>query len=249
MEDLDKSILSKTMDINCDLGEGMGIDAELMPYLTSCNIACGGHAGDRKSMLSSIHLATKYNVKIGAHPSFEDRSNFGRMEMDIESDALKSQLIHQIAELSLLAKLEGAELTHVKPHGALYNLAARDKKYAKVIIEVLKFFKEDFLLFVPFGSLIEEMAQQVGLPYSVEAFADRNYDDDFRLLPRGMEKAVLTDPEEISQRVRKMLVQGEVSSVEGLRKSVSIDTICLHGDNPRALDIAKALHHLKMELN
>ena len=227
----------------------MGRDEELMPFLTSCNIACGGHAGDRTSMVEAIRLAIKYDVKLGAHPSFADKAYFGRKEIEMSAASLKSQLIHQIAELSLLAKLEGAELTHIKPHGALYNLAARKERYARVILEVLDFFKEDYLLFVPFGSVIQQMAKDRGVRHAVEAFADRNYDSDFRLLPRSDKFALLDDPEKISRRVRRMIQVGEVKSVDGTVRSVEIDTICVHGDHPRAVEIARALYHMKMELN
>lgn len=236
------------MDINCDLGEGIGRDADLMPYLGSCNIACGGHAGDRETMLSAIRLANENEVKIGAHPSFEDRPNFGRKEIYVPPERLRSQLIHQIAELAALARLEDTELNHVKPHGALYNMAARSSDLAKLIVNVLGFFKENLTLYVPFDSQLERKAKEAGIPYAVEVFADRNYDDSFNLVSRNQTLSVLTDPIEIRKRVEHMVKEGEIVSVSGKVKQVNFDTICIHGDNPAALDVARELYQLNKEL-
>ena len=236
------------MDINCDLGEGIGRDGDLMPYLSSCNIACGGHAGDRETMLSTMRLAKEHNVKIGAHPSFEDRPNFGRKELYVPREKLRSQMIHQIAELAALARLEDVEIHHVKPHGALYNMAARSSDLARLIVNVLGFFKEELVLYVPFGSQLERKAKEAGIPYAVEAFADRNYDDSFALVPRSDPKAVITDPKEIRERVGRLIKKGEVVSVTGKVRHVDIDTICIHGDNPAAVDIARELSRLNKEL-
>ena len=236
------------MDINCDLGEGIGTDADLMPYLSSCNIACGGHAGDRETMLSTMRLAKEHDVKIGAHPSFEDRPNFGRKEMYVPPERLRSQLIHQIAELGALARLEDMEIHHVKPHGALYNMAARSSDLARLIVNVLGFFNEDLVLYVPFGSHMERKAKEAGIPYAVEAFADRNYDDSFGLVPRIEPEAVIKDPVKIRERVERMIRKGEVVSVSGKVRHVEIDTICIHGDNPSAVEIARELALLNKEL-
>lgn len=236
------------MDINCDLGEGIGHDADLMPYLSSCNIACGGHAGDRETMLSTMRLAKEHDVKIGAHPSFEDRPNFGRKEMYVPRERLRSQMIHQIAELAALARLEDVEIHHVKPHGALYNMAARSSDLARLIVNVLGFFKEDLVLYVPFGSQMERKAKEAGVPHALEAFADRNYDDSFALVSRSDPKAVITDPKEIRERVERMIRKGEVVSATGKVRQVDISTICIHGDNPAAVDIARELSRLNKEL-
>lgn len=236
------------MDINCDLGEGIGHDADLMPYLSSCNIACGGHAGDRETMLSTMRLAKEHDVKIGAHPSFEDRPNFGRKEMYVPRERLRSQMIHQIAELAALARLEDVEIHHVKPHGALYNMAARSSDLARLIVNVLGFFKEDLVLYVPFGSQMERKAKEAGVPHALEAFADRNYDDSFALVSRSDPKAVITDPKEIRERVERMIRKGEVVSATGKVRQVDINTICIHGDNPAAVDIARELSRLNKEL-
>ncbi len=236
------------MDINCDLGEGIGRDADLMPYLGSCNIACGGHAGDRESMITTMRLAKEHDVRIGAHPSFEDRPNFGRKEMYVPPERLRSQLIHQIAELAALARLEDVEIHHVKPHGALYNMAARSSDLAKLIVNVLQFFNEDLVLYGPFGSQMERKAKEAGIPYAVEAFADRSYSDSFGLVPRSEPEAVLTDPQEIRERVMRMIRKGEVVSISGKVRHVDVDTICIHGDNPAAVEIARELAQLNEKL-
>jgi UPF0271 protein len=236
------------MDINCDLGEGFGRDAELMPYLDSCNIACGGHAGDRETMILTMRLAKEHGVKVGAHPSFEDRPNFGRKEIYVPPEKLRSQLIHQIAEISALARLEDVTIEHVKPHGALYNMAAKSSDLAKLVIDVLRFFNEDLILYVPFGSRLERKAKEAGVPCALEAFADRNYNDDFELLSRKEPNAVLVDPNQIRERVERMITKGEVVSVSGKVKHADIDTICIHGDNPAALEIARELHELNETL-
>jgi UPF0271 protein len=199
-------------------------------------------------MISTMRLAKEHDVKIGAHPSFEDRPNFGRKEIYVPQERLRSQLIHQIAELAALARLEDVEIHHVKPHGALYNMAARSSDLAKLIVNVLGFFKEDLVLYVPFGSQLERKSKEAGIPYAVEAFADRNYNDAFGLVPRSEPGAVITDPEEIRKRVERMINKGEVVSVSGKVRHVDIDTICIHGDNPSAVDIARELADLIKDL-
>lgn len=216
-----------------------------MPYLDSCNIACGGHVGDRETMLAAIRLAKEQNVKIGAHPSYEDRKNFGRKELYVPREELRSQLIHQIAELSVLARLEDARLDHIKLHGALYNMAAKSADLARLVIGVVNFFREEIALYVPFGSLLERKAREAGLPHAKEAFADRNYDDQFNLLSRDLPEAVITDPVQACERVERMMRDGEVVSVSGKVRKVEIDTICIHGDNPNAVEIARELCDLK----
>ena len=234
------------MDINCDLGEGIGRDADIMPYLDSCSIACGGHAGDRETMVDTLRLAREHEVRVGAHPSFEDRKNFGRTEMYVPPEQLRSQLIHQIAELSVLAKLEDVELAHVKAHGALYNMSARSADLASLLIDVVDFFNEDLILYVPFGSLLFRKAREAGIPFMVEAFADRNYDDDFRLVPRSEPNAVITDPELVKERVERLLGEQQMISANGNVRKVEVDTLCIHGDNPRAVEIARELRSLNL---
>ena len=155
------------MDINCDLGEGMGNDDAIMVYLGSCNIACGGHAGDQQTMRHTVIMAKEHQVKIGAHPSFEDEVNFGRKEIVVERELLKSQLLQQILHLKEIAGSLGIGLHHVKPHGALYNMAAKSADMAELIIEVMQELDESIFLYVPFNSVIEDLAKQRGLPICV----------------------------------------------------------------------------------
>lgn len=233
------------MDINCDLGEGMANDHLIMPYLDSCNIACGGHVGDRYSMLRTIDLAESQDVKIGAHPSFEDKEGFGRKEVYVPLNQLKSQLIHQIASLNELVKSKGLLLNHVKAHGALYNLSARYSKYATLLIETLLFFKEPWFLYVPFGSVLEKMARKQGIKVKVEVFADRQYTDDLKLLPRSEPEAVITNIDKIKKQVYDMITKGEIRSNLGNQRKVRFDTLCVHGDHPDAVEIVKSIRELK----
>ena len=197
-------IFSK-MDINCDLGEGRGNDAEIMAYINSCNIACGGHAGDKNTMIKTLRLAKKHSVKAGAHPSFEDKKNFGRKDLSVSKCVLKAQLIDQIDALNQLANKENMKLHHVKAHGALYNMAAKSGEIAQIIIEAVQFFDQNLYIYAPFDSELEKKAKIMGVPYMIEVFADRNYDDDFNLLSRKEPMAVIETTEEVKSRVEKMI--------------------------------------------
>ena len=237
------------MDINCDLGEGMTNDAELMAEVDSCNIACGGHAGDKRSMLETLRLAKRFGVKAGAHPSFEDKANFGRVVLRVPFNALKSQLIHQIASLNELAKAEGMKLHHVKAHGALYHETAHSREMANILIEAVNFFKEDLCIFVPYGSVLEEEVKRKGIRHRVEVFADRNYDDRFQLLPRSVQNAVINNPKEIKKRVLRMIKEKSVATSTRDVLNIDFDTICVHGDHPKALEILKELRDIKIGKN
>jgi len=236
------------MDINCDLGEGLKNDYRLMPYLDSCNIACGGHAGDKETMIKTLRLAGKYGVKAGAHPSFEDRKNFGRKEVSVPMEVLKTQLIQQIGLLYELTKAENMSLHHVKAHGALYNMAWNSNEIATVIIEAVQFFKEKLCIYGPFDSALERKAKEAGIPFMIEIFADRNYEDDFRLVSRMKPKAIITDPDEVRKRMEKIISEGALISLHGKKRSINFDTLCVHGDHPHAVKIVKELRDLKREL-
>lgn len=237
------------MDINCDLGEGIGNDHAIMPYLGSCNIACGGHTGNIDSMRNTVRLAKKHGVKIGAHPSFLDRENFGRKEIEVPRELLKSQLIAQISSLKEIATSFGVNLHHVKPHGALYNLAAKSVDMAELIIDVMEDFDDKIFLYVPFNSVIENLANKRGISSCVEAFADRNYNDDFTLVSRTEPYAVIDDPKEIKFRMDAMIDQHVITSINGIQKKADIKTVCLHGDHPNAVQIAKLLYNFKDQIN
>ncbi len=237
------------MDINCDLGEGIGNDEQIMPYIGSCNIACGVHAGNRNLMKKTVQLAIKNDVKIGAHPSFNDRENFGRKEMFIPKDILKSQIINQIASLNEIVKDQGMKLQHVKPHGALYNMAAKNTEVAMAVIESIQFFNEDFILYVPYGSLIAYKAEKFNIPFYNEVFADRNYNDDLTLVSRNHADAVIEDADIIRDRITQLIKDKTIISITGKIKTMIADTVCVHGDNPNVEQIVKDLKEIVTSYN
>ena len=232
------------MDINCDLGEGLGNDERIMPFISSCSVACGVHAGNLNIMKSTVLLAKKHKVKIGAHPSFSDRENFGRKEMFIPKGVLKSQIINQIASLNEIVKAEGSHLHHIKPHGALYNMAAKFNDVAMAVIEAVQFFDENLILYVPYNSLIARRSRELRVPYFIEAFADRTYNDDYTLVPRNEPEAVIENTALIEERVTKMMNDRTIKTLNGRIKTIKLDTICVHGDNPNVVEIVKTLSHL-----
>ena len=232
---------AKFIDINVDVGEGIGNESILMPIISSCNIACGGHAGDSESMRMVVKLATANNVKIGAHPSFPDKANFGRKQMDISCAALYTSIKGQIDNLMTILEQENTRLNHVKPHGALYNLAAVDDKAASVIIEVMKNFILPVKLFVPFNSVIEKKAIKNNIPIKYEAFADRNYNDDGTLVSRNEKNALIHDSEQMFDHVFRMISSQKVKTISGSEIKILADTFCIHGDNPKAVDLIRDL--------
>ncbi|MBT8309947.1 MAG: 5-oxoprolinase subunit PxpA [Flavobacteriaceae bacterium] len=232
---------SYTIDINCDVGEGIGNEESLMPYISSCNIACGGHAGNEKTMQETVKLAIKHKVKIGAHPSYPDRKNFGREEMEISCAALFRSMEDQISRLLKVLKKENGQLHHVKPHGALYNKAARNEKTARTIVEVMKRFHLALKLYVPYGSVIAEIAKQEDIPLIYEAFADRNYNHDLTLVSRKENNALITDPEEMLAHVLRMITNKKVRCLNGVEVKIEASTFCVHGDNPKAVKLISFL--------
>lgn len=230
------------IDINADVGEGMGNESELMPYISSCNIACGGHAGDEDTMHEVVKLAKEYKVKIGAHPSFPDKENFGRVNMDISCAALYTSLKHQITDLLNVLYQENATLHHIKPHGALYNLASKEARVANVIIEVVKSMHRPVQLYVPCKSVIAKLAQENDIAITCEAFADRNYNDDLSLVSRKEANAIITDSKEMVEHVLNMVQNKKVKTVSGKEKHILAQTICVHGDSPNAIKMVKKLN-------
>jgi UPF0271 protein len=226
-------VSTKTIDINADVGEGLNNEAQLMPFLSSCSIACGGHAGDESTMTSVVEFAKKHKVKIGAHPSFPDKVNFGRLKMNISSDDLLVSLKAQIDSLLKVLETENCNLHHIKPHGALYNLANTDKTCAEVIIDLMKHF-EGTKLYAPYGSLIAKMAEEANITVVFEAFADRNYNDDLTLVSRSKPNALIEDAEQMSAHVLNMILNHHVTTINGIEKNIQADTICIHGDQPQA---------------
>lgn len=229
-----------SIDINADVGEGSNNEVQLMPFLSSCNIACGGHAGDEKTMLSVVNLAKQHQVKIGAHPSFPDKENFGRLQMDIPLEDLLASLKSQVNGLLKILNAENESLHHIKPHGALYNLANTDKAYAEVVISLMKYYGKSIKLYAPYGSLVAKMAEQEAVAVVFEAFADRNYNDDWTLVPRTQPNALIEDDIAMSNHVFNMVLNDRVKTVGGIEKHIKAETICIHGDHPQAA------HHLKV---
>ncbi|QCX02317.1 5-oxoprolinase subunit PxpA [Aggregatimonas sangjinii] len=237
------------MDINCDVGEGVGNERELLPLISSCSIACGGHAGNEKSMRETIRLAMRHRVKIGAHPAYPDRQNFGRISMDISRDALSKSIHEQLTTFTSILKEENAILHHIKPHGALYNDLAKDEALCNTFLKSIAMYKSGSVLYVPFGSLIEQMATIEGFGVKREAFADRNYDNQLHLVSRKFSDAVLTEPTKVLNHLKMMVTEKKVRTAEGNLISIQADTYCIHGDTPDALKILTYISQKLPELN
>ena len=240
-----------TIDINCDLGEGIGSDEKLITFLSSCNIACGGHAGDEYSMLKTILLAKKNKVKIGAHPSFPDKESFGRSEIYLPKEQLSNIIYNQIIFLNDLIKKEKSSLHHVKPHGALYTMASTDFNIAEAVIEAIKKLNEPCYLYVPFSSVISALAIKENIPIKYEGFIDRNYNDNLTLVSRKFETATLNknDPLKIFEHLYRMVSEQKVKSINNKLITIQAKTFCIHGDNPNASNILKYLHKKFKEVN
>lgn len=231
----------QTIDLNCDMGEGMPNDALLMPLISSANIACGYHAGNETIMRQTIALALEHNVAIGAHPGFADRENFGRTNMHLSAVEVYDLVTEQLAILQRIATAEGAFLQHVKPHGALYNMSAKDAALANAIATAVYDFDASLLLFGLSGSYSISEAVIKGLKTASEVFADRSYQDDGSLTPRTSSNAMLTTDEEAIQQVLQMTEENTVTSVSGKTVSICAETICLHGDGAHAVSFAKKI--------
>lgn len=229
-------------DINCDLGEGLSNDALLMPYLGSCNIACGGHAGNKQTIQETIRLAKKHQVKIGAHPSYPDPLNFGRLKLEISLESLKNSLISQLFLFRDLAKEENIDIHHIKPHGALYNFSANDHSTASMILDILENEFSGAYLYCPPNSQISQMAKERGIPIKREVFADRNYNDDGSLVSRTEYNAVISDTDKVLKHINIMVEEGKIRTAKGNTILVQADTLCIHGDNPNAVNILKNIH-------
>jgi len=226
-----------TIDFNCDLGEGGGADGELMPWITSANIACGGHAGDVVTMRETVALAEAHGVAVGAHPGFLDRENFGRREQELTAGALRELVTSQIEALRGCGSVR-----HVKPHGALYNQAARDPEMAKIVAEAVYEIDPKLILFGLAGSELVRAGRKRGLRVANEVFADRTYQADGSLTPRSRSDAVITDEAAAVAQVLRMVGDGWVRSTDGSTVPIEADTVCLHGDGPKAVAMARRLN-------
>jgi len=230
-----------SVDINADLGEGSGHDAELFELISSANIATGFHAGDSDTMHAAISTAKKHDVAVGAHPSFFDRENFGRKELTISNEEVFDAVAYQLGIFQAIASALDVRPNHVKPHGALYNMAVRDAKLADAIARAIKSVDSRLILFAPDKSDLARAGEAHGLQIAREIFADRNYLNDGWLVPRTRPDALLHDPKEAAQRVLRMLREGKVRSVEGRDVAVRGETVCVHGDTPGAVEFAREL--------
>ena len=230
------------IDLNADVGEGIDNEALIMPYISSCNIACGGHAGTEESMLKVLQLAKKHNVAVGAHPSFPDREHFGRVKIDMSRIDLLDSLKQQVIKLRSLADRVGCEVRHLKPHGALYNLAAKDEYFSEIIIELILDVNPNLRLYGPYKSVMAQLGANSGIQVIYEGFADRSYNDDLTLVNRSYTNAVITHPEIVCNRVLKMITEHEVETISGLLKPITVNTICVHGDTDNAIEILRQLH-------
>lgn len=230
------------IDLNCDMGEKVGHDEEIMPYITSANIACGFHAGDEASMGETVRLAKRYGVAVGAHPGWKDRDGFGRNEMSLPPEEVEALILEQVNTLAEIAKAEGVELHHVKPHGALYNQAAKDRMLANAVARAVKRVGGGLVLVGLAGSGLVEAGLEVALKVANEGFPDRNYNPDGTLVSRKQPHAILDAPEEIAQHAIALVKNG----IDFSGRRVKVDTLCLHGDHPRAAENARqvreALH-------
>ncbi len=236
------------IDLNCDLGESfgrytLGNDAALMPLITSANIACGFHAGDPSVMQATVRLAKQHGVAIGAHPGWGDLPGFGRREMTVSPEEAEALVLYQIGALAAFVKAEGAELRHVKPHGALYNQSVKDAALAESIARAVKRFSRDLILVGLAGSGLLEAGRAIGLSVANEAFPDRGYNPDGTLMSRKLPGAVLENPQQVAENAARL-------AREGIRFGEQVifpDTLCLHGDHPRAAENARLIRDMLRE--
>lgn len=231
----------KFIDLNCDLGEGCGNDAEIMPLISSANIACGYHAGDIDTMKRTVDLALKHEVEIGAHPGYPDRENFGRTAMDLSAEETRYIVADQIQRLVETARVAGGSVSHVKPHGALYNRSAKDAELAAIIAETVHGIDPELILFGLSGSHSIAEAKKAGLATASEVFADRTYQTDGSLTPRTRSDALITDEDTAVEQVLDMIKYGRVRSMDAIMISIEAETVCIHGDGGRAVEFASLI--------
>jgi 5-oxoprolinase (ATP-hydrolysing) subunit A len=231
-----------SIDLNCDMGEGIGNDADIMPYINSANIACGYHAGDEGTMMHTITLALQHGVAIGAHPGFDDKANFGRTEQQLTDIALYDLITTQLHIMQTACSRLGARMVHVKPHGALYNMAAKSESMSLIIARAIKDVDPSLRLVGLSNSWLIKAAS--GLQTYSEVFADRTYQDDGLLTPRSQRGALIDSEAAALQQVKQMVTQQQVTSISGKIVPLKADTICLHGDGAHAVEFARAVNAL-----
>ena len=233
--------MPKTIDVNCDMGEGYDTDALIMPYISSVNIACGYHAGDEATIQHTIALALKHNVAIGAHPSYPDKENFGRKEMEMNTNEVFSMVATQIQLVKSMAEKMSTKIHHVKPHGALYNAAAIKAELASAIVRAIKSIDENLILYGLPDSELEKAALKDGVRFAAEVFSDRTYTDEGKLTPRSETNAMIINAESAIHQVLQMVKEGTVLSTNKKIIQIKADTICIHGDGQHAVEFAEKI--------
>ena len=239
-------IMSMEININCDLGEKSKLhsnkhDPELLKIVNSANVACGFHAGDKETMTQVIQISKANGVSIGAHPSFNDPENFGRKRINLSSSEIRKLIIDQYNILQNIASNHGEFVSHIKPHGALNNMACEDSELANTLAKAIKEISQDLIYLVPTGSKMEEEAKKLNMKIACEIFADRNYEDDGNLVSRKKPHALITNPEEAKRHVLNMVKNQALNCHSGKQISCEIDSICIHGDNKSSLATAKSI--------
>lgn len=244
----------RAIDLNSDLGESfgawsMGDDAAMLEVVTSANIACGFHAGDPAGILRTLKAAAAKNVSVGAHVAYPDKVGFGRRNMDVTSEELTADVIYQIGALQGLAKAAGTSVSYVKPHGALYNTIAHDRRQALAVIAAIRAVDPTLVLVALAGSELIELARSEGLPCIAEAFADRAYTPQGTLVSRREPGAVLHDPQLVAERMLRLVQDGTLEAIDGSQTRIQADSICVHGDSPAAVEMARALRQVLEQAN
>lgn len=234
------------VDINCDLGESYGAytignDEKLMPYISSANVACGFHAGDPMTIARTVRLAAKSHVAVGAHPSFPDLMGFGRREIHLTNEETTNYTIYQVGALQAFAKTIGLDLQHVKPHGALYNMAVREEETSKAIAAGIKSLNSGLIIFAPPKSMLAKASRRAGLRVAHEFFADRAYSKDGSLVSRKVKNAIISEPQKVVERAVRAILEGTVATDDEELKIGEVHTVCVHGDTPNAATLVKAL--------
>ena len=232
------------ININCDLGEGLNNEHIIMPLINSCNIACGGHAGNNESMIQCIEIAIRNNLQIGAHPSYPDRLNFGRKKIDISSSEFSHSIINQVESLEQIASSYGKEINHIKAHGALYNETITDSDIADFYLDTVKDYKESCSLYVPYNSKIEKLALKKGFNIIYEVFGDRNYNDDLSLVSRDKENAIINSPDNVIKHLKPIVESNTVKTITGNYNEIKFDTICIHSDTNNSIEILKNINRV-----
>ena len=234
------------IDLNCDLGESygtyrLGMDGQIIPLISSANVACGFHAGDFNTMAKTVGLCKESGVSIGAHPGFPDLQGFGRRNMSLSPAEVQNLITYQVGALAAFCRSAGVRLRHVKPHGALYNMAAKDSALARAICQGVYDFDSSLILLGLSGSEMLRQAREIGLPCAAEVFADRAYEEDGTLVPRGKPGAMITDEEEAVRRVIGMILNHRVQAITGKEIEICPDSVCVHGDSEKALLFVKKI--------